>query len=475
VKPRRALFVVVIVVLLVVAVLVGNAKASKPAPAAQPASASTLDGGDVWFCPGLPPSLRAGDGRITFANTGSTPANIAITVLADKVAPTHQTLTVAANTVVAKHRTDLGPAGALTIETFGGQVAIEEGLDGPSGLESTPCASRTAATWQFAAGTTLRGVQQWLVIENPYASDAKVDITLRTSDAVRRPESLQGMDVTRRSRVVVPIHDLAVRIDHVAVQVSARLGEVVAAQTLVYTADSGTPGVATTLGATDASDHWTFAEGANLTDTESWVALANVGGADTQVTVQVLGEKNLQLRPTTVPLPQDGVVWVQLGHCAPKDAACVNIPGGTRYGLDVRADQGMRIVAQEIERLNDSPAGSGATTSLGFTNSATSWVFARSRADVSHGSSLALLNSLAQNVTVNVALVRDGQVIRSKELQHLVIPGGHRSSLTVVRGDAKRASPIAAVLVEASAPVVVERQMAGDTDVSRSVGVAVGG
>jgi hypothetical protein len=474
VKPRRALFVILIVVLLVVAVLVGNAKASKPVPAAQPVSASTLGGGDVWFCPGLPPSLPAGDGRVTFANTGSTPANIAITVLADNAPPTHQALTVAPNSVIATHRTDLGPAGALTMETFGGQVAIEEGLDGRSGLESTPCATRTATTWQFAAGTTPRGVQQWLVIDNPYASDAKVDVTLRTSDGVRRPESLQGMDVTRRSRVVVPIHDLAVRVDNVAVQVSARLGEVVAAQTLVYTAAAGSPGVATTIGATDGSDHWTFAEGANLSGTQSWVALANVGGADTQVTLQVLGEKNLQLRPTTVPLPQDGVVWVQLGKCAPKDNTCVNIPQGTRYGLDVRADQGMKIVAQELERLNDSAAGSGATTSLGFTSTAASWVFARSHADVAQGSGLALLNSLAQNVTVNVALVRDGQVFRNKELQHLTIAGGRRSSLTIVQGDAK-ASPIAAVLVEASAPIVVERQMAGESDVSRSVGVVVGG
>jgi hypothetical protein len=472
VKPRRALFVIVIVVLLVAAVLVGNARASKPAPATQPASASTLDGGDVWFCPGLPPSLPAGDGRVTFANTGTTPADIAITVLADKTARAHQVLTVAPNSVVTKHRTDVGPAGALTIETFGGRVAIEEGLDGESGFESSPCATRTSATWEFAAGTTPRGVEQWLVLENPYASDAKVDVTLRTNDGVRRPESLQGMDVTRRSRVVVPIHDLAVRVDHVAVEVTARLGEVVAAQTLVYTADAGTPGVATTLGATDASDHWTFAEGANLSDTESWVALANVGGADTSVTLQVIGEKNLQLRPTIVPLPQDAVLWVQLGNCGPKSGPCANVPDGARYALDVRSDEGAKVVAQELERLHDSPAGSGATTSLGFTSAAARWVFARSRADVPHGTGLAFLNSLAQSVTVKVTLVHDGLVSHPSELQHLTIGGGRRSSVSIRLSN--KSVPIAAIVVEASAPIAVERQMAGVSDVSRSVGVVVG-
>ena len=86
--------------------------------------------GAVWFCPGLPPAVPAAETRVTFANTGTAPADLAITVLADKGKPSHRNLTVAASSVVTQRRTDLGPAGALTIETFGGPVLVEEGVDG---------------------------------------------------------------------------------------------------------------------------------------------------------------------------------------------------------------------------------------------------------------------------------------------------------------------------------------------------------
>src|SRR5207302_2436415 len=123
--------------------------------------------------------------------------------------------------------------------------------------------------WLFAAGSTPRGVQQWLVIDNPYASDARVDVTLRTSDGVLRPEPIQGLDIYRRSRALVPIHELAVRKARVAVEVDATLGSVVAAQTLVYTATAGTPGVTTSIGAPASAGEWTFAGGAARRDSNT--------------------------------------------------------------------------------------------------------------------------------------------------------------------------------------------------------------
>ena len=60
---------------------------------------------------------------------------------------------------------------------------------------------------------------------NPFGTDARVDVTLRTNAAV--PEQLQPIDVPRRMRVLVPIHEQTVRTPQVAVAVHATVGRVV--------------------------------------------------------------------------------------------------------------------------------------------------------------------------------------------------------------------------------------------------------
>ena len=62
----------------------------------------------------------------------------------------------------------------------------------PSGSTALRAPRRPSTHWYFGAGTTPRGVQQCLVIDNPYASDAKVDVTLRTSAGVRTARRAPG-------------------------------------------------------------------------------------------------------------------------------------------------------------------------------------------------------------------------------------------------------------------------------------------
>ena len=119
-----------------------------------------------------------------------------------------------------------------------------------------PCATTAATDWYFAAGTTVRGVTQWLVLENPFAADARVDVTLRTDAGLQELPSLTGLDVPGRSRVVIPIHDEAVRRGRVSrSQVHATVGRVVASQTIaVHGGAAGAPGVATSIGAVEAGE-----------------------------------------------------------------------------------------------------------------------------------------------------------------------------------------------------------------------------
>lgn len=478
-RSRRFLFALVLGALIIGALAAGHADGTAPAPAPTASvspSASVLGASDtVWFCPGLPPALSPKSARVTVANIGDAPTDVVVTDLADKGNATHVGFAVPSNTVVTKKREELGAPGSLTVESFGGQVVVEEGIERADGLDTTPCATRTSPHWYFAAGTTPRGVQQWLVIDNPYASDAKVDVTLRTSSGVRRPDLLQNLDITRRSRNVIAIHDIAVRQDRVAVEVDTEFGSVVAAQTLVYTSAAGTPGVAVSIGSPIAATDWRFPGGVAQTGSTGWVAIANVGDADAQVDVQPTAETSTQTLPaTTLTVAQDDVAWVQLGQCAgTATKACVPLPVGMRYSLDVRSEQSVSIVAQTLTRFGDAPDLVGTVTSPGAVAPARSWAFARSRVGGERTTTLSLFNPAAAPAVVGVGLVHDGSVDRPRALQNVTVPPGREVTLTVVGGRTPSTHD-AALTVDSNAPIFVQRSIVATGEAVSSIGIVVG-
>lgn len=476
-RSRRASILVVLAALAGAAVLAGNGREpARPGALPVPAAASLLGptaAAGTWFCPGLPPAVPAADQWVTFTNFGSGRADVVVTARPDKrgepgagsgPGEARSALTIGPRAVERRPRAELGAPGALTAEVFGGQVVVEEGVDATAGTDVSPCANQSATRWNFAAGTTRRGVEQWLVIDDPYATDAKVDIALRTADGLRRLGSLEGYDVPRRSRVVLALHDLAVLQDELAVEVVARSGRVVAAQTLVYTSQSAAPGIAHTIGGTATSPDWYFAEGANAPQSDGWVALANVGTIDTQVDVQAILESNQLALPASIAVAQDEVAWVRLGGCssAGATAECVAVPPNARYSLEVHADHDVAIVAQVLLRATGSGA-RGTTTALGVAAPARRWLFGAGLAGA-RATALAFMNPGATPARVGLSLVRGGRVERPGRLQGILVRPGRRVTVVVPNG-----TPI---VVEADGRVVVERLASGPNGASRSVGIA---
>ncbi len=485
-RSRRLLFVVVLGALLVGALAAGKASSTSTsgsrAPATVAPNAAVLtDSSSAWFCPGLPPVLPHAAGRVTFANIGTVAADVVVTDLSDQGRATHVALTVAANTVVTKPRDQLGAPGALTVETFGGRIVVEEGIEGPGAVETTPCATQSAPHWYFAAGTTPRGVQQWLVIDNPYASDAKVDVTLRTSSGLRKPEALQSLDVARRSREVVAIHDTAVRQDRVAVEVDVEVGAVIASQTIVYTGDAGTPGVASALGSPVSGPEWTFAGAVGQPGSTAVVAIANVGDDSSQVDVQATADSSKRtLNPVTLTVAQDDVVWVQLGHCNASSGsvgqlakACISVPDGVAYSLDIRSEQSIPIVAQTLTHFDDAPDVVGLVTTPGAVQPARAWAFARSGVGSERNTTLSFFNPGAAPAVVAIAFVHEGVVGHPSTVQRLTVAPGRGLTVSVV-GGRKPPTREAALLIDATQPVFVSRLIVAADEASSSLGVVVG-
>jgi hypothetical protein len=318
-------------------------------------------------------------------------------------------------------------------------------------------------------------VQQWLVIDNPYASDAKVNVTLRTSSGVRRPDALQGLDVARRSREVIAIHDIAVRLDRVAVEIDAQVGSVVAAQTLVYTSAAGTVGVAMSLGSPASATDWTFAGGVGQPSSTALVAIANVGDDVAQVDVQATADAAKQaIAPTSLTVAQDDVVWVLLGHCTPASGkACVSIPDGVRYSVEVRSEQNVSIVAQTLTRLGGGPGLLGAATAPGEIVPARGWAFARSRVNGESSTTLTFFNPGAAPAIVGVGLVHDGRVDHPRSLPRVAVPPGRGVTLVVV-GGRRPSTRDAALTIDSSEPIFASRSIFAADEATTSVGVVVG-
>jgi uncharacterized protein DUF5719 len=479
-KSRRFFFIVALVVLVVAGLAIGNGSDAAPKQAAVPAAgtnaAALASSNTVWFCPGAPAkAYPASAGRVTLSNIGDTAAEVEVTDLADNGKPTHAHFGVPARSVVTRTRDAFGGPGALTIETFGGRVLVEEGTAAAKAFESTTCATRTSPHWYFAAGSTPRGVQQWLVITNPYASDAKVDVTMRTSSGVRKPEELQSMDVSRRSRTVVAVHDYAVRQDRVAVEVDAEIGSVVASQISVFTSDAGSPGVAQTIGSPAPASEWILPGGLARPGATTYVAIANVGNDTAQVDVQPTDERRkATLSPVILTVPQDAVVWVSLGKCSgPAAKSCVTIPDNTQYVLDVRAEQNMSIVAQTFSRFDLATGGFGTTTALGAITPARSYAFGRAAPPGSVSTTISVFNPGAIAAAVDLSTTSGGTVDHAG-LQHVVIAPGGQQTLTLPLGTRRRAVPDAAVTLTSSQPVFVERTIVVADEASMAAGV-VGG
>jgi hypothetical protein len=471
---RRAPVVILVIVAIAAAVAAGRADAPRVVRPAAPVVAAQLPVkgaiSTAWFCPGLPKVFPIADQTVTLTNIGARAADTDVTVHPDDgSAPVTRTVTVRRDSVRTFKRSLL-PNGPLVVEPFSSDVVVSAGLETGDTLTAVPCASTASTDWYFAAGTTVRGVSQWLVLEDPFAADARVDVTLRTETGLQLLPSLSGLDVPRRSRVVIPIHDEAVRRERVSVEVHASVGQVVASETVQFRAESGPPGVATSIGAVAPGSEWWFTGGDTRAGASSVVAIADLGQLDARVNVQAQAGAKTIVHPVELTVPSGGVSWVQVGGCSGSSTTCLQVPSGTGYVLVVQSDAGAPIVAQTLTRFGgDGNSTTGAALSTGSTTPARRWVIPRTRAIVDPSrTSVALTVSGVDPARVSVAIVHGGRVDRPAALRLTIAPG---ERVVLPLGDPSFGRVDAAVVVRSDVPIFAESTIYTARGATRAPGI----
>jgi hypothetical protein len=420
----------------------------------------------VWYCPGFP----ARDGTaptVSLTNLGTASDRVDLTVLVDGQEPAREQVTVPASSVV---RWDVPGPAAVLVETYSEHVVVEEALTGAGVFAVGPCASNASGRWYFATGSTERGVEDVLLLLNPFDEDAVVDVTLFTNSGVQRPDTLRALDVPARSRLVLPVHAAALREPVVAMSVSARAeGRVVAAQVVAFNEESGRRGVTRTLGAVATATRWQIAEGRADAGTRRVIGVLNPGDVDSEVDVQVVPvDPEIVVDPITVTVGRAGTVAVEVGTCGEQPApTCVPVPDDVEYSVLVTATVEVPVVVQDLTTFAGRVV--GASSSVATREPATSWLFGRSQFGGQRASYLAVVNPGSEPATVSVSLVVDGERVAPPELQDVALPPGRRVRLPL----AALSLPDGGVELVAGAPVVAERVSWKRDSYTRSAGIPV--
>jgi hypothetical protein len=266
------------------------------------------------------------------------------------------------------------PEPGVVVEVVGGRAVVSHSIEHDGDFAVEPCSRTTSTSWYFAAGTTVKGSQHFLVLFNPFGDDAIADVRFLTDTGVQQPDDVQGLVIPRRSRVSIAVHDLVPRQERVAAEVHLRAGRVVAERDQIF---DGTPpdtgptrqGIALSLGATSPAREWVIPAGSSANGATNTVAVANYSVLDTEAEVAVLLPDGQTANPQSVQIPSRQVVSVDFTNRVPADSP---------YSLVVRSRSAEGdtepVVAESLSWWPASSSSTGVASTLGPPRAAMRWV-----------------------------------------------------------------------------------------------------
>jgi hypothetical protein len=475
-----------------------SAAAVRPAPG-MPAVASGDALSSTWYCAaGTGDQGGMADHSVTVLNPGDRGVGVTITVYGGLLASSSPTTTedpdappppgtapapgarrfqLAAHDRVELRLGNLVPAPlvAALVEAEGGPVAVEHRVVGPHGVDVGPCASATAPVWHLASGATTRDAREVVVLFNPFPTDAIVDIGFETDAGSREPVRFQGFPVAAGTVVGVDIGDDVAREPQVSATLRTRTGRVVAERVQEFDGSLGPEGLAVALGVPEASTTWAFADGGVADGRTERIVVYNPSGERAEVEVRVL--------PTTdepAPAPQPFRLSIRAGTFTVVDyGAEERVAAGVEHATVVRATNGVPVVAEralshvgEPGEGGDEGAGRGASDVAdgpGAVVAATRWAFPSPVHAPEAGVRFVVFNpDPERSVPVTLFAVANGRETRvdaDTDADAVVAPGG-RFALGDDSGGLSW-------VVEAGAPVVVERVLVRDGGVRLATGPGI--
>lgn len=432
----------------------------------------------VWYCAGgtsLPGEFA--DHSVIVANPTTTAVTAAVSVFSStpvgSVSPSALPEKVLLN-VPGRSQSTLRLAEvvesqytAALVEVDSGSAVVEQRVQGPTGFDVVPCASRSAAAWYFAAGSTRRDSRLVFTLFNPFPDRAVAKFTFSTDEGVREPQALRGVLVPARSLVVVNATDLVPRFSSVATTIEAQAGRIVAGRLQLFDGSEGLEGLTAGPGIPEARTQWVLAGGPADAKVAEYIVLYNpsdqVAAADISVRMDGADAGNA-LVPFEVSLPPQQQVVLVLGNqdvyplpAAPFSYRAADLlPEGGGFWAAVQVYNGVPIVAERVAAASAATSPAGVATTVGTPATAVRHVISGNKADGA-GVALVVVNPSPDSIArVTVSQVANGRTTPIAQLDPREVAPHSR---LVVPVDQLIDGDFYALLVEASQPVAVSRSL----------------
>ena len=407
----------------------------------------------AWYCSeGTSTTDGRADETIIVGNLAHHPIHVTLTVMtgADKT-PTSVERRVDTLARARFHVADIvaDPEPGVVVEVRDGQAIVEHELHGNNDVAVGPCAREPSRNWYFAAGTTVRGAQEWLTLFNPFGDDAIVDITFLTESGYEAPGSTHSLVVARRTRVSLAVHDQVQRRDRVAIAVHALVGRVIAERTLLFDGTDARRGLAVSMGVTGPANRWRVVTGDAQSGSAESLSIANFDITPTKVEVDVLLDGDAVLAPQSVDVPARGVVRVDLATL---------VPVGAGYAVDVRVTRAAPVVVEAFGAWASPSPVTGVATTMGSVTPAKRWALAIGRINDGDDALIAALNVSGRPITVQLYAYTGGDANSPKSAPAIALPPNERAVFRLSEHDIR---PDQVLVIAADGPIIVGREILG--------------
>jgi hypothetical protein len=377
------------------AVSVGAISLERLGPREPAAAAPGTALSSTWLCPhGGGPDY---EGTVFLANPGDTQVIARVTELDAEGSAGSSEVAVPPGSQVDTEVAASTRSSSTFVETFGGWVGagwLIRGGGGEAGVGAEPCAPEARRDWVSAAPTTGRGDDAYLVVMNPFDTDAVFDVALfSASRAPVRHAELTDVTVRVRRSIAIRLNRFAQGEDGLGVSIEVSSGRV-AASTLVV---SDGRGIGSVLASSEPGERQVL-----LTSTgtgRSVLAVAVPSVADEQSVAEVPGQLGstftATLRSQDPPQPADGLAEQAQD---PESASVYPIATTGPSAIDLVVGEGAPIVSA----VRTAGVGRDGGATAGSAAPATSWLVTPTVAGSPARPGLLVLNPGASQATVTV-------------------------------------------------------------------------
>jgi hypothetical protein len=228
--------------------------AERLGPAPLPVTASSDAVSSVWLCPHG--GGQGWEGTIEIANPGDAPVEARLHALSGAAPSPVGVVDVPPHGEIVREVPATARSASTAVEIFGGWAAVAwvvraRGKDGGMGAE--PCTPSPAGAWSVVDADTSRGMHSYLIVMNPFASDAVIDVALFLPDRPPvRDEDWTDLPVRAGRSLALDLGPRALGESIVGAQVTATRGRIAVASLVVRS--SG--GIRSVLGTTADAPRW---------------------------------------------------------------------------------------------------------------------------------------------------------------------------------------------------------------------------